>query len=304
MEDPPRDPPSRRATLGLAVSALAISTSAPLVLATAADPMAIALVRVALMAALVAGALVIVTRGKGVRLPAREAAVLLGLGVVLGLHFALWIPSVRLTTVTASVVIVTSHPLLVAAAAHFWLKEKASRATIAGILLALSGVALIIGTDLARPDLRGDLLAVGGAVTLGVYLLVGRLKRREGLPVLVYTTYVYAGAALTLLCSALVLRSPVLPISDRDLALIFAMALVPGMLGHTLYNWALRYVRATVVSVSIVFEPIGASLIALAVFGAQPPPGTALGAAITIAGIVLVSRAESAFKAAGASVSG
>jgi drug/metabolite transporter (DMT)-like permease len=304
VDDPPRDPNARLPTLGLAVSALAISTSAPLVLATTADPVAIALLRVAFMAALVAGALVAFSRGRGMRLPRREAALLLALGVVLGLHFALWIPSVRLTTVTASVVIVTSHPLLVAAAAHFWLNEKASPATIAGILLALLGVAVILGTDLARPDLTGDLLAVGGAVTLGIYLLVGRQKRRAGLPVLVYTTYVYAGAALTLLCAAILLRSPVFPISDRDLTFILAMALVPGMLGHTLYNWALRYLRATVVSVSIVFEPIGASLIALAVFGAQPPPGTALGGAITIAGILLVTRAESATRAGEASVSG
>jgi drug/metabolite transporter (DMT)-like permease len=277
----------------MAVSALAISTSTPLVVATAADPMAIALLRLAFMAAMVAGALLAVKGPKALAIPRREAAGLLALGVLLGLHFGFWIPSVRSTSVTASVVLVTSHPLLVAAFSHLWLHEKASAATLAGIAVALGGVALIFGSDLGSSSLAGDVLAVGGAVTLGFYLIAGRAKRREGLPVLTYTTYVYAGAALTLAAAALAFQSPVAAVGQRDLLLIFLMALVPGMLGHTLYNWALRYLRATVVSATHVVEPVGASILALLLFAQQPPPLTALGGAVTVAGVLLVVVAES-----------
>ncbi len=279
----------------MAVSALAISTSAPLVLATSADPMAIALLRLTFMAALVAGALMIARGPRAFLLPRKEGLALLALGVVLGLHFGFWIPSVRSTSVTASVVLVTAHPLLVAALSHLYLREKASGLTLAGIAVALGGVALIFGSDLGSANLTGDLLAVGGAVSLGVYLIAGRFKRREGLPVLTYTTYVYAGAALTLGAAALVLGSPVSAVSPRDLALIFLMALVPGMFGHTLYNWALRFLRATVVSATHVIEPLGASLLAWWLFSQQPPPGTALGGAVTLAGILLVVYAEGRF---------
>jgi drug/metabolite transporter (DMT)-like permease len=199
---------------------------------------------------------------------------------------------VRSTSVTASVVLVTAHPLLVAALSHLYLHEKASGLTLAGIAVALGGVALIFGSDLGSSNIAGDLLAVGGAVSLGVYLIAGRFKRREGLPELAYTTYVYAGAALTLAVAALVLRSPVGSVSAQDLGLIFLMALIPGMFGHTLYNWALRFLRATVVSATHVIEPVGASLLAFWFFAQQPPPGTALGGAVTLGGILLVVYAE------------
>jgi len=288
----PSAPPGRRPFLGLGVSALAISTSAPLVFATGAPAGAIAFWRLAFMALLVLGALLALEGPRALLVPRLEAVLLLGLGAVLGAHFGFWIPSVKETSLTASVVIVTSHPVLVAAASHIYLRERASPAAVAGILAALTGVALIFGSDLAKPNLVGDLLAAGGAVTLGLYLLVGRLKRREGLPVLVYTTYVYGGAALTLLAAALLSGAPLGPPAGSDLALILAMALVPGMLGHTLYNWTLRYLSATVVSATHVAEPIGASLLALWLFGTQPPPLTALGGAITLAGVLLVIAAE------------
>lgn len=277
----------------MAVSALAISTSAPMVVATVADPVAIALLRVAFMAAMVAVALLATGGPKAFALPRREALALLGLGVLLGAHFGFWIPSVRSTSVVASVVLVTSHPLMVAALSHLWLREKASPLTLAGIAVALGGVAVIFGSDMGSSSAIGDLLAIGGAVTLGFYLLAGRAKRREGLPVLTYATYVYTGAALTLGVAALAVSAPVAAVSTRDLSLIFLMALVPGMLGHTLYNWALRYLRATVVSATHVIEPIGASIIAFWLFAQQPPPLTLVGGAVTLAGILVVVYAES-----------
>ena len=86
-----------------------------------------------------------------------------------------------------------------------------------------------------------------------------------------------------------------------DLLLFFLMALIPGMFGHTLYNWALRYLRATLVSVTHLAEPIGASILVLVLFGQQPPAGTVLGGAVTLAGILLVARSEGALRAPPAS---
>ncbi len=295
MAEREEQPGGRLPFLGLGVSALAISTSAPLVFATAAPAATVAFWRLAFMALLVLGALLALRGPRALKVPRRDALLLLGLGVVLGAHFGFWIPSVKSTSLTASVVLVTSHPILVAAASHLYLRERVSPPALAGILLALSGVALIFGADLGNPNLVGDLLAVGGAVTLAAYLLIGRLKRREGLPLLVYTSYVYGAAALTLLAAALLGGAPLAPPGGADLSLILAMALVPGMLGHTLYNWALRYLSATVVSATHVVEPIGASVLALWLFGTHPPPSTALGGAITLAGVLLVVVSEGRF---------
>jgi len=305
MEAPDGASPGRFALPALAVSALAISTSAPLVYASAADPLAIATWRLGFMFMLVAVASAVATRGKGLALPGRDAAVLLGLGAVLGAHFGLWIPSVKATTVAASVVLVTSHPLMVALASHLWLKEKVDAKTAAGILVAFAGVVVLVGADFGTPaHLAGDLLAIGAAIALGVYLLVGRVKRREGLPLLVYTTYVYGGAAAVLLASALLISTPLYPQPGGEVLLFLAMALIPGMLGHTLYNWALRYARATMVSVTHLAEPVGASLLVLWLFGQRPPEGTIVGGALVLIGIFAVARLEAAHHGAAPGTTG
>ncbi len=284
---------ARFAPAGLAVSALAISISAPLVLASGTEPLAIAAWRVTFMAAIVFAALAAFGKVASLRVPRREAVILLGLGGVLGAHFGLWITSLTLTTVAASVVLVTSHPLMVAALSHAVLKERLTWQAVVGVLVAFGGVALLFGEDLAEPGrLLGDVLALGGAAALGTYIIVGRAKRREGLPVLVYTTYVYGGAAVGLMAAALVAGAVLYPLPPAEFGLFLLMAAVPGMAGHTLYNWALRYLRATVVSVTHLIEPLGASLLVLWIFGQQPPAGTVLGGALTLVGIIVVVRSE------------
>ncbi len=297
---PPEEEKARRlAPWGLAVSALAIATSAPLIVASAADPLAIAAWRLSMMTAIVLAAAAATGNGRGLRIPGREAAVLIALGGVLGAHFGLWITSLRMTTVAASVVLVTSHPLMVAAMSHALLKERPAWATVGGVLVAFGGVVLLFGEDLSDAGrLGGDLLALGGALTLGVYLIVGRAKRREGLPVLVYTSYVYGGAAVGLMGAAIAAGAVLYPLPPEEFLLFLAMAVVPGMAGHTMYNWALRYIRATVVSVTHLIEPIGASLLVFWIFGSQPPAGTVLGGAVTLAGIVIVARSEARLQTA------
>lgn len=283
----------RLAPVGLAVSALAISTSAPLVIASGAAPLAIAAWRLLFMTGIVLAALAVTGGARALRVPGSEALLLAGLGVVLAAHFGLWITSLKMTTVAASVVLVTSHPLMVAVMSHAMLKERLSWPTVVGVLVAFSGVVLLFAEDLTDPGrLAGDLLALAGAAALGVYLIAGRAKRRGGMPVLAYTSFVYGGAALTLFVAALAAGAVLYPLPASEFALFGAMALVPGMAGHTVYNWALRYIRATVVSVTHLIEPVGASILVLLVFGLQPPAGTAIGGAVTLAGIVVVARSE------------
>lgn len=293
MGNPPEARAGRLAPAGLAVSALAISTSAPLVIASSAEPLAIAAWRLLFMTGIVLAALAATGGASALRIPRREMLMLAGLGVVLGAHFGLWITSLKLTTVAASVVLVTSHPLMVAVMSHATLKERLSWTSVVGVLVAFGGVVLLFAEDLTDAGrLVGDMLALGGAAALGVYLIAGRAKRRAGMPVLAYTSYVYGGAAVTLFVAALVGGALLYPLPAYEFGLFAAMAIVPGMAGHTLYNWALRYIRATVVSVTHLIEPVGASLIALWVFGLQPPAGTAIGGAVTLAGIVIVARSE------------
>ena len=223
----------------------------------------------------------------------RDVLLMAGIGVVLAAHFALWITSLKTAgvTVASSVVLVTSHPVMVALVSHFLLKERVSRMTAAGIALGFAGVVGIAVADLgvSTTTLGGDLAALGGGLMAGIYFLAGRrLRQRVSLPV--YAFVVYGTAALAMFVLALG-TGRLAPVGDvrRELLLFGAMAIIPQIGGHTLYNWSLRFVTAPVVSVSLVGEPIGSSLLAWALLGEVPSNLVAIGALLALAGIFLTA---------------
>ena len=216
-----------------------------------------------------------------------------GIGVVLAAHFALWITSLKTAgvTVASSVVLVTSHPVMVALVSHFLLKERVSRMTAVGIALGFSGVVGIAVADLgvSTTTVAGDLAALGGGVMAGIYFLAGRrLRQRVSLPVYAFVVYGSAAVALFALAAA---TGKLAPAGDlrRELLLFGAMAIVPQIGGHTLYNWALRYVPAPLVSVSLVGEPIGSSILAWLLLTELPSALVAIGALLALSGIFLTA---------------
>ncbi|MFN2432155.1 MAG: DMT family transporter [Gemmatimonadota bacterium] len=206
----------------------------------------------------------------------------------LALHFGLWIASLGLTTVASSVLLVATQPVFVAVLGYAVLGERVPRSAAAGIAVALAGSATIAGGDvrLAGGAWRGDLLALGGAAAVAAhYLLVRRL--RAAVDLLPLVCVVNPLAALLLFGAAAVAGEPLAGFASASYGAFFLLALGPTVVGHTLLNWALRYRKAYEVNVATLGEPLGATLLALLLFGERLSPHVFLGGLLVLAGILL-----------------
>ncbi len=265
------------------------STSPPITIALYRLAFATAILAVVLAARKVAG-----KEAATARLPRKDLLLMAGIGAILATHFALWIASLKVQgeTVAASVVLVTSHPLLVGLLSHFVLKERLNKWMALGIALGFGGVVGIALADYGPGGslLGANLLAFFGGVMAGFYFLAGR-RLRQRVPLLDYAFVVYASATGVLFLYALALGQSLTPVGDlrNELLLFLALAVVPQIGGHTLYNWSLRWVPAPVVSLSLVGEPIGSSLLAWLFLAQVPGPFVAAGAALALAGIYLTA---------------
>ena len=218
------------------------------------------------------------------------------IGFVLAAHFALWITSLTKTSVASSVILVTAHPVLVAPISYYFLKERLSKINAIGITISVVGVIiLVLGNygfyTFALDTLEGNILAMLGGVAAGLYILGGR-KIRKTVSVLPYALIVYAVGTVTLFIICLLFNAPVHNLSLKDYQIILLMALVSGIFGHTLYNWSLEYIRASVASVFLLGEPIGSSLLAYAIpwINQEPSIYTIIGGGIILLGIYLTAR--------------
>lgn len=218
------------------------------------------------------------------------------IGFILAAHFALWITSLTKTSVASSVILVTAHPILVGPLSYYFLKEKLSKINAIGIALSVAGViTLVLGnyglSSFTLETLEGNILAILGGVAAGLYILGGR-KIRKNVSIFSYALVVYAIGTVTLFIICLLFNAPVYNLSTKDYQIILLMALVAGIFGHTLYNWSLEYVRASVASVFLLGEPIGSSLLAYVIPSIHQEPSiyTILGGGIILLGIYLTSR--------------
>ncbi|HEX7239060.1 MAG TPA: DMT family transporter [Longimicrobiaceae bacterium] len=283
----PEVPPA----LVLLLSVLAISWAAPLVRFSQAPALAVSFWRLAFSVLLIAGVLT-ARREWGAlrRLGRRDLATAAVAGVLLAGHFATWIASIGLTSVAASVLLVDTAPVFVALLSAAFLRERPGGRQWAGIALAVAGAAWIGWGDFrgGSDPLRGDLLALAGAVLVAAYYVIGRSLRAR-LDLWPYVMVVYGCAALTLLVALPVAGVPFTGYAPTDWAVFAGLAAGPMMIGHTGQNWALRYLPAYVVNLSLLGEPVGATLIAwlLPAIAETPPPEALAGGALILLGIVL-----------------
>ena len=282
----------------LAVAVAAVSTAAILVRWSGAPASVAAFYRVLFTLALVAPfALAGDYRGEFGRLSRSDAVSAVLAGVALAVHFAAWFESLAWTSVAASVTLVQTQPVFVAVGAYLLLGERVDRRIAAGVLVTVCGAAAMTVADpAASVELRGDArvgnaLAVVGAATGAVYFLAGR-SIRQRVSVFPYVTVVYAACAATLLVVVLVRGHPLVAYPRREWLLFLGLAVGPGLFGHTVVNWALEHVRSTVVSVTLLGEPVGATLLALALLGEVPSAGTVAAGVVVLAGIYLTSTAR------------
>jgi drug/metabolite transporter (DMT)-like permease len=279
---------SRVALPAVAVGVLAVSAAAIFIRLADAPALAIAFWRNAL------GVLVLLPLALYRRetLPrGRDLWVGVASGVALGAHFGFWISSLDYTSVAASVVLVCTQPVFVAILAYLVFGERTSPLSLLGILVALTGTAVIsAGGSVGSATFFGDMLAVIGAITVAAYVLIGRSVRTTGVGVLPYSIVVYASAAATLALATLYADVPLWGYSGETWLWLWVMALGPQILGHTLLNWALRYVEASIISGTILAEPVVSALLAWLILSEAPGLATVFGGAVVLVGLCLLLR--------------
>lgn len=227
-------------------------------------------------------------------------------GIALAIHFATWITSLSFTSVAASTVLVSTSPLWVALAAPFFLGEPFTRWLKIGMTLALIGTVIIsLGTmvevengrlllnttDVAtgQQPLLGNTLALIGGLAAAVYLLIGR-KLRLSLSLTSYATLVYGTAAICLVLVVWLTGNSMLGYSPQVYLLFLALGIVPQLIGHSSFNYALGYLPAAYVGITIFAEPITASIMALIIFGEQPGLMVVIGSVFVLVGVLVSGR--------------
>lgn len=239
------------------------------------------------------------------RLTRTEWLLAVSSGIFLAVHFATWISSLEFTSVASSVVFVSTGPLWVALLSPMLLKEHVSRTAIIGLGLALVGGTIIGLSDacawnaglacpaladiLQGPAMWGNFLALAGAWTVTGYLIIGR-KLRTGMSLIPYIFLVYGIAAIILIMIMFVSGNSPLGFAPQTYGWIFLLAAIPQLIGHSTYNWALKYLPAALVAVTTLGEPIGSAVLAYFILNETPTMAVLFGGAFILTGIYLASR--------------
>ena len=233
----------------------------------------------------------------------RELALIVVAGLCLAIHFTAWVSSLQFTTVLVSVVIVSTGPIWVAVLEVLFLHIRLSRLVVAGLIIALAGGVIIgipingaaeltaRGADDLRATATGALLAWIGALSVSVYMLIGRVLRTR-LAVIPYVWLVYSVAAIFGGSVILLTSTRVTGYATEGYAVLLAMGLVPQLLGHSSLNYLLEYFPAALVSMFSQLEPLGSALLALVLFRELPPEQQITGSVIIVIGVLVASRGE------------
>jgi drug/metabolite transporter (DMT)-like permease len=279
----------RKNILLLFIAVVAVSWAAIFIKLTGAPPLATAFYRMSFATLFILPLALKKSLPEILKIRGKVLIVTLFSGIFLGIHFATWITSLDYTSISNSVVLVTTQPIWVAILSHFLLKERVNLFTLSAILLALSGSFIISGGDfkIAEANFFGDILALIGAITAGAYLLCGRVVR-QSLSLIAYIFLVYFISAFVLGVLCVIWGTHLYPYPPKTFLWFILLGLVPTIIGHTLYNWALKYLKAYLVAINILGEPVGATILAYLIFKQAPPTLTYLGAAAIFAGIFLV----------------
>lgn len=224
------------------------------------------------------------------RITGRDLAFATLAGIALAIHFVSWFESLEWTSVAASVTLVQSQPIFVTAGAWILLRERITSRMVLGSVVAIAGIAtmsladLLTGVLVGPAPLLGNALALLAAVMMAGYVLAGR-SLRQRVALIPYVVIVYSICTATLLIFVVSQGHPLTGYSSHEWLIFAGLALGPGLFGHTVINWALKHLESSVVSVTLLGEPIGAMILALVVLSEAPTRFTVFGGAIALAGI-------------------
>jgi drug/metabolite transporter (DMT)-like permease len=257
----------------------------------------VAALRLAIAALILLPAVLATRRDELAQLKRRDWLLTIGAGAFLAMHFASWILSLEFTSVASSVALVTTNPIWIGLGAWLFLREQPTSRTIIAIGMALAGSAVIfladenIATTSAPNPALGNGLALIGSLAMCGYLLIGR-RLRSGMSLLAYIGVVYGVAAICLVVTAVLLSAPLVTIGAMAWLIVIALAIGPQLLGHSAFNWSLKYFPATVVAVAILGEPIGSTIFAWWLLGEEVGIVKLGGMVLLLAGIVIAARSD------------
>ncbi len=272
----------------MALGVVFISSAAVLIKLCPAGPLATAFYRLALAAAVLWP--IFFWQGAWRCLDSKTLLGASVAGVFLAGHFGLWIYSLSYTTVASSVVLVTLNPLFVGILGWAILGERLNSKMLLAIVLAVAGGIAIGGSAFQSEGqaIKGNLMALGGALMASLYLLAGR-QIRARLDIVPYATICYSVSALGLLAGSLAFGEPLAGFGLKTWAILAALALGPQILGHTVFNWGLKYLSASKIAMLILAEPIGATVLAFFLLGQSPSTREILGGVLILMGIYLAA---------------
>ncbi|OQX12448.1 MAG: hypothetical protein BWK80_43780 [Desulfobacteraceae bacterium IS3] len=214
-------------------------------------------------------------------------------GFFLALHFATWISSLDYTSIANSVVLAGTNPLWVGLLTPFIAKEGLKKGTIAGILVSVAGGMIIAAGDFTTSSdaLFGDFLALTGGICAAIYLLLGRHLRSK-LSLLAYIFLCYGSAAMILWGTVLYLGLPITGFDTRTITAFWALAIVPQLIGHTSYNWSLKWFSAGLIAVSLLGEPVGATILGYIIFDEGLTATKFIGGSLILSAICIAALSE------------
>ena len=283
----------RLAYFALIIGIFAISTSAILIRWSSSDPLVIGSYRQTFATFLFLPFLLKDKFQEVLNLSSREIFELVIIGILLGAHFGFWISSVKATSVAASVLLGTCHIVYVSIIGWVVFGEKLNSRGIIGTVIALAGIIILFWGDLVEDpgNFRGNFLAFISGILAGLYYLGGR-KHRKNISLPTYAFIVYFSSAVVMWFVVLTQGLEYRSIPNSEFQLFFLMALVPTLLGHTMQNWALAFLPAYVISITLLAEPIGSGLLAWYIFSEVPSLGVLVGGLIVLVGVYAVALSE------------
>ncbi|MFS0780444.1 DMT family transporter [Bacillus sp. 1P06AnD] len=270
----------------LAIGVLSVSTSAIFVKLSSASSGVIAFYRLFFSVAFMLPVFLWKFKGELKFIKKRDWWLMSGAGIFLAFHFILWFESLRYTSVASSTVLVTIQPIFAFMGAFLFFKEKISMKGLLSGLIAVAGSFIISWGDfkVSGMALFGDILALIACGLITAYLLVGQDVRRR-VSLITYTLLVYTASTVTLLVYVLFSGQPLMGYPAGDWVYFILLALIPTLLGHTLFNWSVRWISATTISMAILLEPIGAAILAYFILGEKIMATQVIGGLIVIAGL-------------------
>lgn len=284
MRHPPFNPYA-----AVVIGVISVSTSAVLVkLADQAPAAIIANYRLLFAVLLMAPIVLLKYRSELKSIRKRDWLLSSFAGICLAFHFILWFESLHFTSVASSVVLVSLQPIFAFLGTYLFFKEHFSYGAIISMIIAIFGSVIIGWGDfrLGGAAFFGDILALGGAIFVTAYFLIGQSTRRR-LSLMTYTFVVYSISSITLIIYNMVLQNAFFGYPVNHWWIFLLLAIVPTFLGHTLFNWAIRWLSTATISMGIVFEPVGSTILAYFVLHEKVTGAQWLGGTIVVFGLIL-----------------